>query len=101
SQATANRVQGNFIGTDRTGKAALGLYDGVDLDGAAVDNLIGGPSALDGRGNLTGLGNLIPGTASAGIFIADPFSGPPLQATPNRIEGNFIGTDVTGTAALP
>jgi hypothetical protein len=96
-------VQGNFIGTDVTGMIALGndptgFDDGVDLNGGSNDT-IGGVSSVDAYGNLSGLGNLIsgnngtsPGALSDGIFI---------QTTGNMVQGNFLGTDVKGTAALP
>jgi hypothetical protein len=97
--ATDNFVQGNFIGTDLTGKSALPEYYGVDLREGAAGNQIGGPSSLDGRGNLSGLGNLISGSSIDGLFIGAYVAG--LLATGNQVEGNFIGTDVTGTMPLP
>jgi CSLREA domain-containing protein len=88
---SGNLVQGNFIGTDVNGTTALGnggnsqfTSDGVFLSGAS--NTIGGTAA--------GAGNLISGNASEGVEIRG--SG----ASANVIQGNFIGTDVTGTAAL-
>jgi hypothetical protein len=97
SNATDNSVQGNFIGTDRTGKYALGQNYGVDLREGATGNQIGGASSIDGRGNLTGLGNLISGNLFDGLFIGSASAN--LFATGNHVEGNFIGTDVTGTTA--
>ena len=42
SDATGNQVQGDFIGTDETGKADLGnAHEGVRIDNAS-DNLITG-----------------------------------------------------------
>ncbi len=76
-----NVVQGNYIGTDATGAAALpngsrGLY----LSGAVKDNLIAG--------------NVISGNGAAGIRINDP------DTTGNKLQGNYIGTDSTGTLRL-
>ena len=79
-----NLVQGNFIGTDLTGTIALGNgWGGVAIFRSA-NNTIGGTTA--------NAGNLISGNPGAGIDIDD--------AEGNLIQGNFIGTDVTGLAAL-
>jgi hypothetical protein len=85
--ATQNLVQGNFIGTDSTGKAALGNAYGISIFGASTANLIGGtaPGAM----------NLIAGNHADGITIYG--SG----TTGNLIQGNDIGTDVTGKGRLP
>jgi titin len=84
--ATNNMVQGNFIGTDVTGKLALGNNtNGVAISGAA-GNLVGGtvPAAR----------NLISGNQQSGVLIIN------AGAANNFVQGNFIGTDVTGTNAL-
>jgi hypothetical protein len=90
--AGGNLVQGNFIGTNQAGTAALGNQNGIFVD-AASDNVVGGPTASAG----TPPGNLISGNRSAGIhtFV---FSGSALART--FIKGNLIGTDVTGGASL-
>ena len=83
--ATGNVVAGNYIGTDVTGHAALGNgIDGVLIDAGASDNTIGGTTAA--------ARNIISGNAYAGVEIHD--------ANDNVVEGDFIGTDVTGTVAL-
>ncbi len=84
--ASGNVVQGNFIGTDATGSGALGnaLHGVVIQD--APDNTIGGSRA--------GEGNVISGNDVDGIFIVFP------GARGNVVQGNFIGTDVTGSADL-
>jgi hypothetical protein len=73
-----NLVQGNLIGTNATGTAALG-----GLHGIAVEN----PA-----GSETILGNLISGV-NIGIYIAAPSGW--------TIRGNKIGTDITGTQPIP
>ena len=83
SGAIENLVQGNFISTDVTGTKVL-EGGGVTIDGAA-NNTIGGTTA--------GARNLISGE-DAGVLIDD--SG----GTGNVVQGNFIGTDVTGTKIL-
>jgi hypothetical protein len=77
-------VQGNLIGTDATGTNALRtLSYGVQLQTSA-GTLIGGTNA--------GAGNVI-SSAGDGIFIAN-------SPTGALIQGNKIGTDITGTIAL-
>ena len=96
--ATGNRIEGNFIGTDATGKQALGNRNGGVLILDEALNLIGGTDA--GAGNVISgndfnrdeSGNIV--GASAGLTIARP------GAKMNLIQGNIIGADVTGTAAL-
>jgi uncharacterized protein (TIGR03437 family) len=79
-----NTVQGNFIGTDINGTAALGnASSGVEILGSAHDNLIGGTTA--------GAANVISGNR-IGIFIRG--------ASANLVQGNFIGTNAAGTGAL-
>jgi hypothetical protein len=91
--ATGNVVQGNKIGTDVTGTKALGnLSVGVELFGAS-GNLIGGPAA--------GAGNVVSGNGTAGIsIVGGPSLGGELHATDNVVQGNWVGTDVTGTISL-
>ena len=82
-----NVVEGNFIGTDSTGTTALGNHgSGVSVGGPSP-NLIGGttPSAR----------NIISGNSGNGI---EGFNG---GGTNLVIQGNYIGTDKTGTVALP
>jgi hypothetical protein len=82
--AHSNRIQGNYIGTDVTGTRALNTGYGVTIYNGS-DNLIGGTEA--------GAGNLISGNRANGVDLQD-------QASGNVIQGNFIGTDPTGTIAL-
>jgi titin len=84
--ANQNLVQGNYIGTDRTGTKALGNSSvGVVLFGAATNNTIGGTAA--------GAGNVISAN-SGGLAIVGN------GTMNNLVQGNFIGTDSSGTAAL-
>ncbi|MDX6288051.1 MAG: hypothetical protein QOG53_3536 [Frankiales bacterium] len=83
--ASGNQVQGNYIGTDVTGSVAIGNYLGVGISHAAT-NTIGGTTA--------GARNVISGNNNSGIIIAEATS------TGNKVEGNYIGTDATGTVAL-
>ena len=81
---TGNLVEGNKIGTDMTGTAELGNYEGVQILGSS--NTIGGTSAS--------AGNLISGNMGFGVYLSN------ASSTGNLIEGNKIGTDFTGTVAL-
>jgi hypothetical protein len=86
SGTTGNQVQGNFIGTNATGTQALGNGVGVYILGGASNNTIGGTAA--------GAGNVIAGNSDGGIFISG--SG----TTGTLVQGNLIGTDTSGAAAL-
>ena len=81
-----NLIEGNKIGTDITGTVALGNMDwGVVLQEAA-DNTVGGSTA--------GAGNLISGNDEGGVAIRG------IQSVGDVVQGNLIGTDITGTKAL-
>ena len=86
-RATRNCVvQGNSIGTDITGTKALANANaGVELD----DN-------DQGIGNCI-IHNLISGNGT-GIHIGQTISPGSIL---NTVQGNFIGTDISGTKALP
>jgi hypothetical protein len=83
STVTNNVIQGNLIGTDVTGTLPLGNTSSGIASGG-WNNVIGGSAA--------GAGNVISGNATAGISMG--------YAEGSTIEGNLIGTDVTGTIAL-
>jgi hypothetical protein len=86
-------IQGNYIGTNAAGTAAIansiiGIEIGNNGPGTgSSNNLIGGTTA--------GARNVISGNSLIGIEIFD--SG----VTGNVIEGNYIGTNAAGTAAIP
>lgn len=88
ASSTNNKVQGNYIGTDSTGTVALG-NSGTGITISGVNNLIGGTAP--------GEGNLISGNDTSGISIGS--TGSPY-AINNVVQGNYIGTDVTGTADM-
>jgi hypothetical protein len=147
-----NVVQGNYIGTNATGKAALSstagsvdnfgvllassghtvtdnvianMFDGAEVWGddeiitgnlfgldaagtAAIPNSIavvieGGDRNVVG-GTAPGAGNVISGSAYEGISIEvgdleAGFDAGPAVGT--LVQGNKVGTDITGTAAVP
>ena len=84
--ATDNEVLGNFIGTNVAGNAALGnSNEGVEISNAE-DNIIGGTAS--------GARNVISGNGGDGVVIFGS------DATGNKVQGNFIGTNAAGNAAL-
>jgi len=93
-RGTGNRVQGNYIGTDITGTLALGNTDiGVS---ASDDALIGGTTP-EARNIISASGSSGSNT-NGNIVLVNSFSGnPPVPAT---VQGNYIGTDVSGTRGL-
>jgi hypothetical protein len=82
--ANNNLIQGNYIGTNSSGTAALGNSYGVFLQIYTSSNLIGG-TAPSSR-------NIISGNSLGIYFINNPVG--------NQVEGNYIGTDPSGTAAV-
>jgi CSLREA domain-containing protein len=91
SPAVGNKVQGNYIGTDPAGRAALpNAVDGVYIN-AAPQNTIGG---INDPAQQVFAGNVISGNGNCGIEIGE------LTASGNSIQGNFVGTDATGSFAL-
>ena len=86
-------VLGNLIGTDASGVSAIGHSDYAALSfGNGITNAhIGG---IDSAAR-----NLISGNRIGAIDLS--YSGGPNPFAGVRIEGNYIGTDVTGTRALP
>src|SRR5262249_50884971 len=88
---TGDHIGGNLIGTDVNGTQVVGnLSWGIDMSGS--NEVVGGTTA-DARNIISGNGN---GPSSlfyheGGIFV---------HGTGNSVEGNYIGTDVSGTKAL-
>jgi hypothetical protein len=83
--APGNIIQGNFIGVDSTGTIALpNKYDGIRLERAAGSQ-IGGTEA--------GAGNVIASNYDNNISVSP-------SASDTLIQGNMIGTDVTGTKVI-
>ncbi len=91
-----NTVQGNQIGTDAAGTAAIPSGLGVNVEGGD-DNLIGGTSAEEA--------NVISGNAFGGLQIEAGDATDPEEeigpGTGNEVKGNFVGTDATATIAIP
>lgn len=81
---TFNIIEGNLIGTNASGTAALGNGTGVSCSVSVFSTTIGGLAA--------GAGNVISGNTASGIR----FSG-----SSGEVSGNFIGTNAAGTGAIP
>ena len=77
---TGNTIIGNYIGTTRDGTAPLGN----DADGISI---------TAGSAGLVAL-NVLSGNGGYGISITGPVSG-------TQLSSNFVGTDPTGTGAVP
>jgi titin len=87
---TGNLVLGNLIGLDATGANGLGNANvGIGISGAA-NNQIGGTNAA-ARNVISANGSA---STFGGVYLS--FAG----TTGNRLQGNYIGTDASGTVAL-
>jgi hypothetical protein len=83
NNSDANVVQGNFVGTNAAGDAAINNIS-VNIRVAGCNNTrIGGPSSSPGTP---------PGNVVLGIFV--------VGGTETLVQGNLIGTNATGTAKL-
>jgi len=82
-----NTIAGNFIGTDATGEVAI-PNDGHGINDGGNKTIVG----TDGDGwSDEQEGNLISGNSGGGV----------LPRTNCVVAGNYIGTDATGTVAIP
>jgi subtilisin family serine protease len=80
-----NILEGNFIGTDVTGTQDLGNgYSGISV--WSPNNTIGG-TTVKSR-------NIISGNERVGIYMEG------ASASNNLIQGNYIGSEITGTQKL-
>ncbi|MGI4849239.1 MAG: DUF4347 domain-containing protein [Janthinobacterium lividum] len=81
--ADQNTIQGNYLGLRPDGVTALGNGGGIMI--ASADNLIGGTTAAQR--------NVASGNSGSGIIAMD--------SVRTTIQGNYLGTNAAGTAALP
>src|SRR5439155_18653988 len=78
-----NTVQGNYLGTNAAGSAMLGR-SGIQI--LTKNNIIGGTTVL--------ARNVMFSSGGFGLNLSES------NASGNTIQGNFIGINATGTAAL-
>jgi hypothetical protein len=84
STGSGNIISGNYIGTDASGSSALANdATGVGILGDAANNVVGGDTEAER--------NIIAASKQYGVHLGG--SG----VVSNRVSGNYIGTDVTGT----
>jgi len=83
-------IQGNYLGTNAAGTAAIrNDNDAIFITDGADNTIVGGA--------LPGEGNLISGNDGYGVSMSE-FSFP---SSGNQVLGNFIGTDATGLVPIP
>jgi hypothetical protein len=88
ASGSGNVIQGNYVGTNAAGTAAL-------PNGGGIGIFAGFPTSTTSTivgGSLPGEGNLISGNTNYGLYAS---------GSGHVIRGNRIGTDVTGTSAIP
>lgn len=81
--SATNLVRGNYIGVKADGVTALPNSTGVYVSNS-TGNTIGGSTA--------GRRNVISGNTSNGIYVV---------GNENVVMGNYVGTDISGTVAIP
>jgi hypothetical protein len=85
SSGSNNKVIGNYIGTDYTGKYDLGnVWRGIDISSGSSNNMIGGATSAER--------NVISGNDQDGVRI--------YQGSNNKIQGNYIGFGSDGSKSL-
>ena len=90
--ATKNRVEGNYIGTDKAGTAPCPTTSWASLVYAADENR----SAGRGRGAQRRLGQRARRHPARGRRDR-----PANGADGNKVQGNYVGVAADGTTALP
>ena len=87
--ATGHIIQGNYIGITNN-SVPVPNNEGITLDGNATDK----PTSILIGGDIpTGERNVISGNVENGIYLRN--------ATGTKIFGNYIGTNIDGTSAVP
>ena len=82
--SNSNLIQGNRIGTDRTGLYRIPNYYGVAIDSSAFNSV---------GGNTIAQRNIIAGNDYAGVAINNNFS------HDNIVKGNYIGININGNTS--
>ncbi|QEH35408.1 hypothetical protein OJF2_39600 [Aquisphaera giovannonii] len=102
--ATGNAVQGNFLGTNLAGDGRPAVPAAFAAAYALAPTQTSGVYILNARGNVVGghgFGNLISGN-QIGVNITGPATTAAAAGSgSNAVLENIIGTDLTGTRAVP
>ncbi|MCP5303552.1 MAG: tandem-95 repeat protein [Pseudomonadales bacterium] len=77
-------IQGNYIGVNATGTGTIANSQGIQTWSGSSNGIIGGTGANEG--------NVIGGNTNQGILL--------YSASSYTVQGNYIGTDSTGTLDL-
>jgi hypothetical protein len=86
-------VEGNLVGTDKTGTVGLGTQQlGVIVHNSAAYNTVGGTTSS--------LRNVVSGNTSSGVVLGNTEGGSDSGTAHNVVEGNYVGTNVAGSAAV-
>lgn len=90
--AGSNWIYGDYVGTNTAGDTAVANTTGISINADSSNNIIG--TNGDGVGDAAE-GNLISGNGDYGILFAQ------AGTSGNVVAGNKIGTDLSGTIAIP
>jgi len=81
-------VECSYLGLAPDGTTVKGNFDGIRI-GGSFNNTIGGTTAA--------VRNVISGNIRNGVLVMGPVGGVSGSVMQNLVQGNFIGTDATGT----
>jgi len=87
----ATLIQGNYVGTNAAGTGAI--------PNSEAGMRLSGTRGVVVGGTAPGARNIISGNAKNGLELVGGINGTPCRNV--VVQGNFIGTDVSGTSALP
>jgi len=93
-ESNGNLIQGDYLGTDATGSTAQTNEFGILVDNGSQNTIGGTDDTSPSTGNpILSNGNLISGNTKSGVWLTD-------GSSKNVLEGNFIGTGISGTVSL-
>ncbi|XSG75310.1 CSLREA domain-containing protein [Herpetosiphon llansteffanensis] len=97
SGSSNNRINGNYIGLNAAGTAAVANETGIQISGNTNNTIIG----TNGDGlHDPAERNVISGNSAEGVQIAEFSGGSSGFPSDNVIAGNIIGLDPTGSTAI-